>query len=274
MAAADPDDIGADVAREMLDILEGYRREVIGMILSAREPLSGSLRGLLAEIDTLIARLSRDLGNAMTRGATIAANAGDEAVLDAMRSAQVEVPLSMLGVSPQLVRVASEYAAELITRVPSVVRGQIATQVRLAALGGVPTTTLIDRIGRNLTSPSIFGTVARRAEAIARTEVSRVRSMAYEEQGAEVAQRYPGTTKVWEHASTSPGFTTFQRRSSRPNHVRISRETNANPIPFDALFDLGGGITARYPHDPSLPASEVVSCRCRLRIVLPAEVSQ
>lgn len=269
MAAADPDDIGADVAREMLDILEGYRREVIGMILSAREPLSGSLRGLLAEIDTLIARLSRDLGNAMTRGATIAANAGDEAVLDDLRSARVEVPLSFVGVSEQLVRTLTEYSASLVTQIPAEARTQITAQVRLAALGSVDTTTLIDRIGRNLTSPSVFGTIARRSEAIARTEVSRARGMAYAEQGQEVANRYPGTRKVWEHATTSPGFTTFQRSNSRPNHIRLSQQTNAHPIPFDELFHLGGGITAQYPHDPALPASESVNCRCRLRIVLP-----
>lgn len=271
MPAADPDDIGRDVTRDMLRILDAYRREVIGMIVSAPEPLSGSLRGLLLEVDTIIARLSRDLGTTMRQGIETAANAGDEAVLDALRAARVEVPLAYVGVSEQLVRTLADYGAELITRIPADARAQIAQQVRLAALGGIDTTTLIDRIGRNLTDPSVFGSIARRAEAVARTEVSRARSMAYAEQGAEVAGRFPGTLKVWEHATTSPGFTTFQRRSSRPNHVALSRRTNEQPIPFDEPFDLGGGVRAMYPHDPQLPASESVNCRCRLRIVMPEE---
>lgn len=269
MAAADPDDIGRAVTRDMLRIVEAYRREVIGMILSAPDPLGASLRLLLAEVDAIIGRFGRELSGAMTQGVMTAANAGDEAVLDVLRAASVEVPLTMFGVSEQLVRTLSEYSASLITQIPTEARAAIATQVRLAAMGGIPTTTLIDRIGRNLTKPSVFGTIARRAEAIARTEVSRARSMAYAEQGAEVAGRFTGTLKVWEHANTSPGFTTHQRMNSRPNHMALSRETNARPIPFDAAFDLGGGVTAQYPHDPTLPASEAVQCRCRLRLVMP-----
>ena len=269
MAAADPDDIGRDVTKDMLRILDAYRREVIGMILSAPEPLGSNLRGLLTELDGLVDRLSREMAGTLSRGVTLAANAGDDAVLDAFRAASVDVPLAYVGVSETLVRSLVDYSASLITNIPAEVRAQIATQVRLAALGGLSTTTLIDRIGRNLTSRSIFTSIAGRAEAIARTEVSRARAMAYQEQSAEIAGRFPGTLKVWEHASTSPGFTTFQARSSRQNHVALSRETNARPIPFDQPFNLGGGVEAMYPHDPTLPASESVNCRCRLRIVLP-----
>ena len=267
--AADPDDIADDATREALRLLNALRRETIGAILSASEPLSGSLRGLLAEIDTLIVTFQREFSGVMARHVEAAAQAGDDAVLSDLRAARLEVPLAYLGVSPTLVRMASAYVADLVTGLSSDARARISREVRLAALGGMSTTQLIDNIGRNLTDPSVFGTIATRAEMIARTEVSRLYSMAYAEQSTESAQRYPGMRQVWEHSQSSPGFTAFQTRNSRPNHIRVWQETSANPIPVGALFDLGGGVMARYPHDPNLPAKEVVGCRCRIRLVAP-----
>lgn len=269
MVAADPDDIGQQATSDALRLLNALRLATIGSILSAPEPLSGSLRLLLAEIDGLIVTFQREASGAMGRYVELAALAGDESVIDDMRRARLEVPLSYSGVSPTLVRTASEYTAELITGLSSDMRARIAREVRLAALGGMSTSDLIERIGRNLTSPSVFGTIATRAEMIARTEVSRLYSMAAAEQSAETAARYPGMRQVWQHSSSSPGFTTFQRRKSRANHIRVWERTSANPIPVGELFDLGGGLMARHPHDPNLPAKEVVGCRCRIRIVAP-----
>lgn len=268
MAAADPDDLGNDATTEILRLLNALRREVIGSILSASEPLSGALRGLLREIDGLIVTFQREASGVMARHVERAANAGDEAVLDSLRSARLEVPLSYMGVNPQLVRTAAEYTADLITGLASDARQRITREIRLAALGGTSTQDLIDRIGRSLTSPSVFGTVATRAEMIARTEVSRVRSMAYAEQAQEAAGRYPGMKKMWVHSTQAPGATAFQTYRARPKHVAIANETAANPIPIDQPFDLGD-VTAMYPHDPALPARHVVGCRCRMVLVAP-----
>jgi hypothetical protein len=269
LAAADPDDLASDATREALRLLNALRLSIIGSISSAPEPLSGALFGLLREIDEQILTFQRELTGAMGRHVETAAAAGDEAVLDDLRAGGLQPPLSYMGVDPVLVRTAADYVADLVTGLASDARQRISREIRLAALGGMSTTELIDRIGRNLTDPSVFGTIATRAEMIARTEVSRVRSMAFADQSLEAAQRFPGLRKVWEHSSSSPGFTTFQARQSRPNHVRLWSETSANPIPVDAPFDLGNGITAMYPHDPVLPAKEVVACRCRMRLVAP-----
>lgn len=269
MAAAEPDDISDAATREALRLLNALRLSIIGSISSAAEPLSGALFGLLREIDGLIVIFQRDASAAMRRHVEMAANAGDEAVLDDLRAAKLEVPLAYMGVNPTLVRTAAEYVADQITGLSSDARQRITREIRLAALGGMSTSDLIDRIGRNLIDPSVFRTIAVRAEMIARTEVSRVWSMAHADQSREAAERYPALRQVWEHASTSSGFTAFQARQSRANHVRVAQETAANPIPVGELFDLGRGVMARYPHDPALPAREVVGCRCRVRLVAP-----
>lgn len=265
MAAADPDDLADDATREALRLLNALRLQIIGSIGSAPEPLSGSLFGLLREIDGLIVTFQRELSGAMGRHIEVAAQAGDDAVLDDLRAAKLEVPLSWMGVSPTLVRTSAAYVADLVTGLSSDARQRITREVRLAALGGMSSSDLIDRIGRNLTDPSVFGTIATRAEMIARTEVSRVRSMAYAEQATEAAGRYPGMLKKWVHSSSAPGATAFQAGRARPNHVRVAA---LDPIPMDQAFDLGS-VTAMYPHDPSLPAKEVVGCRCRLQLVAP-----
>lgn len=243
MVAVPLDDLSDDAAVAVLDLLGELRVNVVAAIVSARDPLQSTYRQLLREIDGMIAGFERNAIVAMNGHIERAATAGDESVLDDARAGGLEIFLSYMGVSPTLVRTAAEYSADLISGDLSPrARAEISRQIRLAALGGLSTTELITRIGKNLTDKSVFKTLADRAEAIARTEVSRVRAMAAFEQGSELVARYPGIRKRWEHASSSPGFTRHQRRMSRPNHVRLARETRETPIPWEEDFNLGSGI--------------------------------
>lgn len=45
------------------------------------------------------------------------------------------------------------------------------------------------------------------------------------------------------------------------------RDLNGTTIPMGEKFTVGG-VTADGPHDPVLPAREVVNCRCRLMPVI------
>lgn len=266
---ADLDQLTDEAAEAVLALLERYRVEVLALLLATREPLSAQLRGLLLEVDLVLARLRRELEPVLVRHLRLAAGAGDQAVLAALTRAGFAVPLGYVGVSEQLLRTAAAYVADLVTGLTLDARARITREVRLAALGGTSTTDLIARIGRTLDDPSVFRTLALRAEAIARTEVSRVHNMAWSEQAREINGRYPGMRKVWEHSTSSPGFTLHQRRQSRPEHVALWRRTTAEPIPVDAPFRFPDGTTAMYPHDPSLPAGHVVNCRCRARLIAP-----
>lgn len=252
MAAEPIDELSDQTTRNAIDLLERLRREVVASIVSAPEPYSSSLRPLLREVDTLLAQYRNEMSRLMGQAVEQAAGLGDASVLADVTAAGIEVPLTYVGVSPELIRVSAEYTADLVQGLSDDARARIARDIRLGAAGGTSTTDLIAQIGRNLKDKSTFATIAARAEAITRTEVSRVYSTAYHEQGAELHERYKGMRKTWVHA----GFGLH----SRENHIRVASVTAETPIPFDERFELGGGITAMFPHDPSLPAGEVVHC--------------
>lgn len=254
--AADPDRIADEAAAAVIALLRDVRRQVIETLLATPDRFQQVHRERLAEIDGLIGQYEASLKNALSAPIRQAAEAGDEAALAPLLRANVEVPAVFVGVSPGLVQTAAQYQADLITDLGNWARGQITKEVRRAALGNTPITDLIQRIGVNLQDRSIFKTIRDRAEAIARTEVSRVYNTAYAEQSRDIADRYEGMMKEWVHA----GFGLH----SRANHVRLDGVV----IPFDEEFDLGKGITAPHPHHWSLPAGEVVHCRCRMRTFL------
>jgi hypothetical protein len=266
--AADPLDLSDDANDALVALVRELRLSVLERILASPEPFAATYRRLLIEIDALLTSFEGRAVTTMTNAISTAAGAGDEAALDDLRTAGIQFPQSFVGVSEQLVRTAAEYSADLIRDITREARGKIARAVQLAALGQTDTTTLIRQLGADLPDKGVFASLAARAEAIARTEVSRVYSMAKFEQADELGRRYEGLRKQWVHSTRAPGATAFQARQARENHVRLSAETAANPIPVDALFDLGG-VMARYPHDPLLPASESVHCRCRLVLVAP-----
>lgn len=269
--AADPIDIIADdAAARALELLQALRREVLASIVAAGSQYATGYRTLLAEIDAQLVVFGQRARGVMQTALTLAADAGNVAALRDARAAGITAPVSYTGVSETLVRTASEYTFNLLDGVSAAVRARITREVRLAALGGLPYTDLLERIGRDLNkTPQVFTDEVRSVEMVARTEVARLRNMAYADQGQELAARMPGTMKRWIHSVQAPGATTHQRYAARANHIACAEETAANPIAFDALFDLGDGITARYPHDPVLSAKETVGCRCRLMLVAP-----
>lgn len=78
---------------------------------------------------------------------------------------------------------------------------------------------------------------------------------------AQAASREEAMTQVLERPDVEDVTRRWQLgfpREHRQNHVALAGQV----ISFSDRFDLGGGITARCPHDEDLPASEVLGCRC------------
>ncbi len=101
-----------------------------------------------------------------------------------------------------------------------------------------------------------------RALAIARTEVSAANQqsrMAQIEAGAESGDVIG---KRW---LTGGGVPESAGGTRRDNHWRLDRKV----VKPGEAFDLGNGIRAQGPHDPSLPAGEVINCNCTVRAVVP-----
>lgn len=85
-----------------------------------------------------------------------------------------------------------------------------------------------------------------RAKTIARTETS----SAINNTSFTTAKVAKMKKKGWVHIGG--------QYQSRENHKRL----NGKYILMEELFDLGEGIRARFPHDPKLPAKELINCNC------------
>jgi hypothetical protein len=256
-----------EAAATVLRLLDRYRRELLGLLAGSEGGLTLRYRQLLREAEALAQAVTGQMALPLRDAVERAAALGDATALADLRLSRVDAR-SYVGVNPTLVRVAGEYVAKLTEDLMADVLQRISMHIRLAALGGMPFTTLLDRIGRDMTSGA-WKPARSRVETIAQTEVSRLYNLAYYDQAVELASRVEGMRKRWVHASSSPGFTAVQRQRSRPHHIAVARRTQKKPIPMDEVFNLGRGIRARFPHDPALPATETNRCRCRLELVPP-----
>lgn len=170
-----------------------------------------------------------------------------------------DVSIAVPYVSEQLLEQAREFGADLITGITDGARRNVAQQIDLAVLGQKPVNDVVKEIGRNLNDASVFGTVARRAETIFRTEVGRIGNMATLQRMKQVTAQVPDLQKEWLHS---------HRGIPRPGHLRLDGVV----IPVDAKFDLVARDGTPYkvdgPKDPALPVGEVVNCGCFLTPVV------
>lgn len=123
--------------------------------------------------------------------------------------------------------------------------------------------------GKPLTAAQIDKITARysdnlllsRGLMIARTERSAAINMGRQEAWRQAADKsglpYSSIRKEWRHSS--------RQMEPRVAHVAASGTTVQG---LDGLFNINGNWCL-HPHDPSLPASEVVNCECQVRYFIP-----
>ena len=255
-----------EAARRILAILAELLDRVRGQIAARPELAASDLEPLRREIEQLLllyrTRLTGELNSYLVQ----AFDLGDDAV-DAM-ARDAGVPFGIVSVSTRTLEIAQAYVADLITGITEQMRQEISREIRLAALGGRSLAELMTAIGRNLDGPGVFGRIATRAEAIARTEVLRVYGLSFRARGDQLAQVVPGLRKRWVHATgTLPrGRLPRGMYRPRPEHVAL----HGTVIPWAEQFTVGGE-KAFGPHDPRLSARQSVNCKCRLELVFPDE---
>lgn len=146
------------------------------------------------------------------------------------------------------------YNAELVRGITDTARQRIAQQIDLAVLGQKPQQEVINDIGRNLRDPSVFGTIAKRAEVIHRTEVNRIQEIATNDRMKQVSDQVPDLSKMWLHSSVG---------IPRPGHLMLNRTVVKAREKFQLLGANGGVYMIDAPLDPILPVEEVANCRCK-----------
>jgi hypothetical protein len=235
-------------ATEFLALVDKLRREVVLAIVQnnlspvTMATVKGQVSSILQVYQTRFEALLSDNQRRMfVKGLTVVDKAVDAAGLH----------LSIPFLSERTLGQVQSYGAELISGLTDYARQRITSEISLAVLGQKSVDQVIQAIGTNLDNPSVFGSIANRADIIFRTEVARISSLATIERIDQAKTQIPDLQKQWLHAHVG---------TPRPGHLALNGVTVAASEQFKLLGGDGVVYLVDGPHDPELPAGEVVNC--------------
>jgi hypothetical protein len=144
------------------------------------------------------------------------------------------------------VAAAADFSADLITRMTRDGIRRISAEIQLGAIGVKDPREVLEAVGRNLDDPSIFGSLANRAEVITRTELGRLHSIAGQARQEEALQVVRNMQKQWLWSGKA-------RLSHAAAHGQI-RDVYED-------YDVGGE-KLMFPRDPKGSAANTIFCGC------------
>lgn len=173
--------------------------------------------------------------------------------------------------APSQVNIALDFSAELVQDITTKLRTDINTQLRRATLAQQSPFEAMKGISKALgvnardgvwgtrNRPDVVEGVAARAEAIARTEMTRINNLAQFSTQEQAGNLIPGLLKRW--IATARGNT-------RQSHINAHRRYFNDPIPVNQPFRVGRS-ELMYPGDPRGEAKETINCRCTMATIVP-----
>ena len=257
----------------------GHMEDVRGLLLRWREQLVRDLaalppdrfsaaqqRRVIAELDVRIKELEARLRPVVDAAVRDAAKNGRRAVvgpLNAARSATLNRAGSVVPViNETALRLAADNAGDMIKDLTADLSRSVRLEIQRVIVGGGTPYDAIQRVAGELDKAgapgaSTFATTFHRAEMIVRTETGGAFNRAHNESIKQLADRVPGLLqKTWIAVGDM---------RSRPEHAAM----NGTTVPADQKFILrvlrgrdAGTYEVDGPHDPILPASQIVGCRC------------
>ncbi len=165
----------------------------------------------------------------------------------------VDIPLGNAGIymgfhlSTSVLDALKDFAFYKIDGISNSAWDRIRGELSLGVLGGKTPQEVASTIGKNLKDPSIFTSIAHRAEVITQAEMGRVFSTAAELRMEQAAEHVDGLEKQWRHAG--------HPKVPRSSHVAA----DGDHVPVDEPFDIGG-VKMMYPRDPAAPIEETINC--------------
>lgn len=265
------DDLTEASVRRLMRRLEGLKGSLLKSL--AEEKLSEwGTRAAEAHYRKLIARIDEDLK--VFRGELTAdvmrdmeqlVKAGREAVSGPLASGDYLV--FRFRSTIQDMASLYEYVPELIADMTAGARREISRRLRGYMLGTSTAGDLTDWLEAFLSANperlnlSRFGPLPYQAERIYRTEAMRTLNSSHQLGLRELERSAPSwvtdhVRKWWRHGLAG-------RLEPREAHVAAERRSKADPLKLDERFAVNGH-ECYGPHDPSLPASEVIFCGCTL----------
>lgn len=165
----------------------------------------------------------------------------------------VDIPLGIAGIytglhlSTSSLDVLKNYANDYLEKLFQDLWYRVKGEISLGIMGAKTPQEVAKAIGKNLKDPSHFGSIAKRAEVITKTEMGRVFSMATQMRLEQASQYVEGLEKQWIHAG--------HPKVARPSHLAA----DGQHVPVNEPFNIGG-VKMMYPRDPRAPLDEIINC--------------
>ena len=111
-------------------------------------------------------------------------------------------------------------------------------------------------VAGSLTGTATFGSIAARAEAITRTELGRIQSVATQGSLRDLQQQVPDLQKQWMHSGNAGPY-------RRTGHIVANGQVRDVDETFQVAEIAGGEQEALlYPRDPSASPRNTINCGC------------
>lgn len=245
----DADNLSSSSVKRIADILQKAQKETAALIATT-EWQAFRIPQYQAALDRIFAEVAKEYSDYFRKALSDSYFAGAD---------MIDLPLASIGikfVAPDIalstLQILQGYSADLITNLSAQAIQQINGEIIQGILGGKTPFKVMQAIGRNLTSPSVFASIMTRAETITRTEMARVYSLSSQARMESFLKTDIAKTIEWNKKWIASGA-----KKPRKWHKRLHGVT----IPIKQNFQ-GLKQPIPYPHAPGLPAFEVINCGC------------
>lgn len=187
-------------------------------------------------------RFGQHLSEAQSRAWQTGAGMTDKIILAAGVTAMIpEIDITALTLM-------QKFGAGLVRGLGQDAAQKITNELTLGLMGQKTPYEVMTAVGKNLKDPSIFKSIAARAETITRTECGRALEAASHARLAKAAEVVPGLKKMWQHGGSM---------MPRPAHLAADGQIRDVNEPFDV-----GGEKLMYPQDPAGSPGNTINCSC------------
>jgi hypothetical protein len=235
-------------------VVEDWRQRIILLLVEAGEvsPLTGDV--IKQGVNQINEDFKQKLEASLSENQRRLFVKGIQIVDKALEAGNIRAAMPYL--SEQKLGFLQRYGAEHIKGLTEFARTKITTEIDLAVLGQKPQQDVINAIGKKLgDDASVFGTVQKRAETIAMTEVNRINQISTSDRLKQAVGQVPDLKKRWLHSHVG---------IPRAGHLMLHNITIAPNEKFELLGQDGKVYSVDGPYDPILPVGEVVHCRCKI----------
>lgn len=242
--------------RAAMEELEAIRQRVLGELVGAEGFEAFRLRELTTRLERVLDAFAERYQTAVAPYQREAVTLGRALVSEPM--VQSGLTLGVPEIPRRLVEAALDYHADLIQGVSQDARRRITQSLRLGAIEGKSPFEVMRDVAGSLRRPGPFASIAARAEAITRTELGRLQSIASDGALGEAKRLVPDLLKQWAHSGAIDFRVTHKLADGATREVDDDFEIAPKPgLPKERL---------RYPRDPRASAANTVNCGC---LVLP-----